>query len=96
MRLLILAVFTTTLAVFLATSSTFANCSFGICAGERAKLLDGRKLRVGDIYNPGHGRRLQIRDKHRRILGYIEPSGKITDTRRRRTGEIEGLNWRGR
>ena len=89
MRLMILAVLTATLA--LATLPAFAKCSFGICAGERAKLLDGRKLRVGDIYNPGHGRRLQIRNKHRQILGYIEPSGKITDRHRRKVGSIEGL-----
>jgi len=88
---MILAVLTATLAVSLATSSAFAKCSFGICAGERAKLLDSRKLRVGDIYNPGHGRRLQIRNKHRQILGYIEPSGKITDTRRRKVGSIGAL-----
>ncbi len=91
MRLIILAVLTPTLAVFLATSPAFAECSLGICAGERAKLLDERKLRVGDIYNPGHGRRLQIRNKHRQILGYIEPSGKITDKHRRRVGSLEGL-----
>jgi hypothetical protein len=88
---MILAVLTAFLAVPLATSPAFAKCSFNICAGERAKLLDSRKLRVGDIYNPGHGRRLQIRNKHRQILGYIERSGKITDTRRRRVGSIEGL-----
>ena len=95
MRLMILAILTTFLAVSVATSPAFAKCSFRICAGERAKLLDGRKLRVGDIYNPGHGRRLQIPDKNLRVLGYIERSGKITDRRRRRLGSIEGvLNWR--
>jgi hypothetical protein len=26
-------------------------------------------------YYPGHGRRLQIRDKNLRVLGYIESSG---------------------
>ncbi len=91
MRLMILAVLTATLAVSVATSPAFAKCTFNICAGERAKLLDGRKLRVGDIYNPGHGRRLQIRDRNLRVLGYIEPSGKITDKRRRMVGSIEGL-----
>ena len=91
MRLMILAVLTATLAVSVATSPAFAKCSFNICAGERAKLLDSRKLKTGDIYNPGHGRRLQIRNKHRQILGYIEPSGKITDTRRRKVGSIESL-----
>ncbi len=91
MRLMIMAVLTSILAVPLATPPADAKCSFNICAGERAKLLDSRKLRVGDIYNPGHGRRLQIRNKHRQILGYIEPSGKITDTRRRKVGSIGAL-----
>ncbi len=91
MRLMILAVLTAFLAVPLATSPAEAKCSFNICAGERAKLLDSQKLRVGDIYNPGHGRRLQIRDKNLRVLGYIESSGKITDRRRRKVGSIEGL-----
>ena len=96
MRIMILAVLTATLAVFLATSPAFAKCTFNICAGERAKLLDSRKLRVGDIYNPGHGRSLQIRDSRRRVLGYIESSGKITDRRRRKVGSIEGLGWKNR
>lgn len=91
MRALSLAVFTAFLAVPLANSSADAKCTFNICAGERAKLLDSRKLRVGDIYNPGHGRRLQIRDNRRRVLGYIESSGKITDTRRRKVGSIGAL-----
>ena len=60
--------------------------------GPTGKLLDSRKLRAGDIYNPGHGKRLQIREKNLRVLGYIEVSGKITDKRRRRIGSIEGLN----
>ena len=89
MRLMILAVLTAFLAVSLATSPAFAKCTLNICAGERAKLLDERKVRVGDIYNPGHGKRLQIRDKNLRVLGYIESSGKITDTRRRNLGRIE-------
>ena len=91
MRLMIMAVLTSILTVPLATPPADAKCSFNICAGERAKLLDSQKLRVGDIYNPGHGRRLQIRNKHRQILGYIEPSGKITDTRRRKVGSFEAL-----
>ncbi len=91
MRLLILAVLTAFLAATIATPAV-AKCQLGICAGEKVKLLDDRKRRTGDIYNPGHGRRLQIRNKNRQIIGYIERSGKITDKRRRRVGSIEGLN----
>ncbi len=64
-------------------------CPLGICDGKRAKTYDARGLRMGDIYSPGHGRRLQIRDKNLKILGYIERSGKITDTQRRKLGEVK-------
>ena len=94
MRLMILAILTAFLTATIATPAV-AKCQFGICPGEKVKILDDRKRRTGDIYNPGHGRRQQIRDKNRRIIGYIEPSGKITDTRRRKSGSIEGLSiWR--
>ena len=80
---------TACLAVSVATSPALAKCQLNICAGERAKTYDARKLWTGDIYNPGHGRRLQIRDKRLKVLGYIEPSGKVTDKRRRRIGKID-------
>lgn len=57
-------------------------------SAERTKIYDSRNRQVGDIYDPGHGRRLQIRDNNRRIIGYVERSGKITDTRRRKVGEV--------
>ncbi len=44
MRLMIMAVLTSILAVPLATPPADAKCSFNICAGERAKLLDSQKL----------------------------------------------------
>lgn len=43
---------------------------------------------VGDIYNPGHGRRLQIRNNHRQIIGYVEADGTVTNTRRQKIGTI--------
>lgn len=46
---------------------------------------------IGDIYDPGTGGRLQIRDKHRRIIGYIEGDGDVTDKRRRKVGKVESL-----
>jgi hypothetical protein len=61
----------------------------GVKAGERWKITNAHRQRLGDIYNPGHGRRLQIRDTHRRIVGYIEPDGTVTNTRRQ---EIGGIN----
>ena len=63
-------------------------CTLGICDGKRAKTYDSRGRRVGDLYSPGHGRRLQIRDKNLKILGYID-RGTVTDTRRRKIGRIK-------
>jgi hypothetical protein len=60
-------------------------------AGERktCDITDDRRRVIGGIYDPGTGGRPQIRDKHRRIIGYIERDGGITDKRRREIGEIE-------
>ena len=60
-------------------------------AAERYKLTNDRRQVLGDIYDPGHGRRLQIRDNHRRIIGYIERDGTVTDTRRRKVRNIENF-----
>lgn len=48
---------------------------------------NGRQI-VGDIYDPGGGRRLQIRDTDRRIIGYIESDGSVINTNRQEIGEI--------
>jgi hypothetical protein len=40
--------------------------------------------------NQGHGRRLQIRNNHRQIIGYIEHDGTVTNTHRQKVGT---LNW---
>jgi len=52
-------------------------------SAEPTKITNKHRQIIGDLYDPGHGRRIQIRDKHRRIIGYIRADGKITDTRRR-------------
>ncbi len=52
-------------------------------------ITNKHRQRVGDIYNPGHGRRVQIRDTSRRIVGYIERDGTVTNTSRQRIGTIE-------
>jgi hypothetical protein len=57
----------------------------------REELHKHWALGSADIYNPAPGRRLQIRDNHRRIIGYIERDGDITDKRRRKVGGIEEL-----
>lgn len=58
-------------------------------SGDRWKITNDRREVVGDIYDPGHGRRLQLRDDRGRIIGYIEKDGDVTDTRRRKLGTVE-------
>ncbi len=55
-------------------------------------ITNTARQRLGDLYDPGPGRRLQIRNTARQILGYIEkPSGRITNTSRQEIGNIESL-----
>lgn len=55
-------------------------------------ITNTARQRLGDLYDPGPGRRLQIRNNARQILGYIEkPSGRITNTSRQEIGNIESL-----
>ena len=70
--------------------SLLVSCPYNEAASaERYKIIDEHRKVVGDIYDPKNDRRVQIRDKQRRIVGYIEKSGKITDKRRRKIGVIE-------
>ena len=52
-------------------------------------ITNTSRQRIGDVYNPGGGRRVQIRDTSRRILFYIERDGRITNTHRQRIGTLE-------
>lgn len=52
----------------------------------RSLITNTHRQRVGDLYDPGHGRRIQVRDTSRRIIGYIERSGRITNTHRQKIG----------
>lgn len=75
-------------------TSTAHSCEFKFCQ-KRAEtpktyvITDAHRKRTGDIYDPGHGRRLQIRNNDRQIIGYIKRDGDITDTRRQKIGEVE-------
>ncbi len=55
-------------------------------------ITNPNRQRIGDLYNPGHGRRTQIRDNNLRILGYIEADGTITNPHRQRVGTVEELS----
>ena len=54
-------------------------------------ITNPNRQRIGDLYNPGHGRRTQIRNNSQQILGYIEADGTITNPHRQRIGNIEQL-----
>ncbi len=96
MRVFILVAF----AVALSASTASARCLMSYCKdsstaistpapGERWAITNTSRQRLGDIYNPGHGRRLKLRDTSRRIIGYIERDGTVTNTSRQRIGTIE-------
>ena len=91
-------VLTVLLASTIATSPVAAcqfkfQCSRTVERSRPQAILDRGRLRQrAEIYDPGHGKPLQVRD-HRtlRVLGYIEKDGTITDWHRRKVGSIESL-----
>ena len=97
MRTLVLAI----LAVILVTSPASARCMMSYCKDAPATtastpapstswaITNTSRQRLGDVYNPGHGRRIQIRDTSRRIIGYIERDGTVTNTHRQKVGTVE-------
>ncbi len=81
------------LAMLLATPASGA-CLMSYCkdkAPARAHLTNIHRQKVGDLYSPGNGQRLQVRDTSRRIIGYIELDGSITNTRGQPVANIETL-----
>ncbi len=89
------------LAVILASPATAGGCDY-YCRknGDSAAtstpapstswaITNTSRQRLGDVYNPGHGRRLQLRDNDRRIIGYIERDGTVTNTSRQPVASIE-------
>lgn len=55
----------------------------------RSYITNTHRQVQGDLYDPGNGRRVQIRNKHRQIIGYIEKDGRVTNTHRQTVKEIE-------
>ncbi len=85
-------------AVALSSPEASAACVMSYCKDgaatstpSRRAITNEHRQTIGDVYDPGHGRRVQIRDTDRRILFYIEKDGTITDTHRRKVGKVEGL-----
>ena len=97
MRVLILVA----LAVVLLSPEASARCIMSYCKGqatastpapgERRAITNTHRQIIGDLYDPGHGRRVQIRDTSRRILFYIERDGTVTNTSRQRVGTLEAV-----
>ena len=88
-RVLILAA----IAVVLANSPASA-CIMSYCkdkAPSWTRITNTHRQIVGDLYDPGHNRRIQIRDTDRRIIGYIERDGRITNPSRQPAASIEAL-----
>jgi hypothetical protein len=90
-RLLTLAAFT---VAILATSPASAACLMSYCETPATyEIKNLRRQTVGDFYDPGHGRPIQIRNNRRQILGYIEKDGTITNTRRQEVLNVEPFGF---
>jgi hypothetical protein len=75
-----------------ATSPASAACLMSYCKTPTTRAITNeRRQRVGDLYDPGHGRAVQIRNNRRQILGYIQPDGTVTNLRRQEVLSIEML-----
>ncbi|MEE9207411.1 MAG: hypothetical protein V3U67_03390 [Gemmatimonadota bacterium] len=84
---------TATLAVLLASPAS-ARCVLSHCKADaptRSYITNQHRQKVGDLYKPGSGQRVQIRDTSRRIIGYIELDGTITNPSRQKVGSVEAL-----
>ena len=88
-RVLILAALTMMLAM-----PASARCILSYCkdkAPTRSYITNTHRQKVGDLYSPGGGQRIQIRDTSRRIIGYVEMDGTITNPSRQKVGSVEAL-----
>ena len=86
------------LVVVMATSPASARCLMSYCQDKATStpapstswaITNTSRQRLGDVYNPGSGRRLQIRDNSRRIVGYVERDGSVTNTHRQKIGTLD-------
>ena len=86
---------TVAIAVMLFAVPAAHSCEFQYCKNQivgpskTRAITNTHRQRVGDIYDPGHGRRLQIRNNSRQIIGYIERDGSVTNTHRKKVGDVD-------
>lgn len=93
-RFLILAALAVALAASPAAARCFKfqrDCGASSSTPKTYPITNTHRQRTGDIYDPGHGRNIQIRDNYRRILGFIERDGTVINTHRQPVGSIENL-----
>ena len=78
--------------ILLALALLIAATTAGVAdAAERRYIRDDRGRIVGDLYDPGWSRDIQVRDRHRRIKFFIESDGDVKDSRGRKVGTVEDL-----
>ncbi len=65
------------------------DCPASTSTPTRSYIVNTHRQKVGDIYDPGHGWRLQIRNNHRQIIGYIEGDGTMMNTHRQKIGTLD-------
>ena len=86
-----------TITLPVALTGNAAECQFKFCRYQQTVgttirvITDENRIRLGTLYTPIPGERTQIRDNNLKILGYIEPSGRITNPHRQKVGSIEEL-----
>ena len=95
-RLLTLCAPAALAVAILASSPASAACVMSYCKADapaRSYITNTHRQIIGDLYNPGHNRRTQIRNNRRQILGYIEHDGTITNTRRQEVLSVEPFGF---
>ena len=65
------------------------DCTGSSSTPTRSYLVNTHRQKVGDLYDPDHGRRVQIRNNHPQIIGYIERDGTVTNTSRQPVANAE-------
>jgi len=93
---ILVVILATSLSGF-APSPASARCIMSYCKDRaattstpmRSYITNTHRQKVGDLYDPGHERRVQIRDNSRRIIGYVQGDGTVTNTHRQKNGTLD-------
>ena len=76
--------------IWVDTTPAYGQCAMSYCtdkAPTRSYVTNIHRQKVGDLYSVP-GQRTQIRDRFRRIIGYVEMDGTITNTHRQKKGQL--------